>query len=116
MEQHPNHSVSYQNPGDEEADQVAMRARSDSRGCGAEPPVHVRHDVERSFWLRPAVNLPRGSLLSSSGVSRPDMTVRPVAKSSQTLLGFVGSLANDLVVFRMTSNPKPLDTFGNRNA
>ena len=49
---------------------------SDSRRCGAEPPVHVRHDVERSFWVRPAVSLPSGSLLSSSGVSRLDMTVR----------------------------------------
>ena len=52
--------------------------KGDSRGCGAEPPVHVRHDVERSFCVRPAVSLPSGSLLSSSGVSRPDMIVRLV--------------------------------------
>ena len=32
--------------------------------------------LKRSFWERPAMNLPSGSLLSSSGVSRPDMIVR----------------------------------------
>ncbi len=47
----------------------------DSRGCGAEPPAHVGHEVETIILTTSCGEPPTLTLLSLSGVSSLDMTV-----------------------------------------